>query len=130
MKILIGIDGSNASRQAFEIGLQHARAMDAGIHLVTSMEKGDEGDIDTIQSAERHLDRLLEECAAEGIDGEKHLLIRGLSPGEDLVEFAKEKDVAEVVIGVRRRSKVGKIVFGSTAQYVILRAPCPVVSVK
>ena len=130
MKILIGIDGSNASRQAFEIGLQHARAMDASIHLVTSMEKGGEGDIDTIQGAEQHLDRLLEECAAEGIDGQKHLLIRGLSPGEDLVEFAKEKDVGEVVIGVRRRSKVGKIVFGSTAQYVILRAHCPVVSVK
>ena len=130
MKILIGSDGSNASRQAFEIGLQHARAMDASIHLVTSMEKGGEGDIDIIQGAEQHLDRLLEECTAEGIDGQKHLLIRGLSPGEDLVEFAKEKDVAEVVIGVRRRSKVGKIVFGSTAQYVILRAPCPVVSVK
>ena len=47
-----------------------------------------------------------------------------------LVEFADQNDIIEIVIGVRRRSKVGKLLFGSTAQYVILTAPCPVVSVK
>jgi nucleotide-binding universal stress UspA family protein len=57
-------------------------------------------------------------------------LVRGLRPGEDLVQFAKENGIDEIIIGVRRRSKVGKLVFGSTAQYVILNAPCPVVSVK
>ncbi|MGW8186758.1 MAG: universal stress protein, partial [Desulfobacterales bacterium] len=57
-------------------------------------------------------------------------LVRGLSPGEDLVQFAKENRIDEIIIGVRRRSKVGKLVFGSTAQFVILNAPCPVVSVK
>jgi len=52
------------------------------------------------------------------------------STGEDLVNHAKDKDIDEIIIGVRRRSKVGKLVFGSTAQYVILEAPCPVVAVK
>jgi nucleotide-binding universal stress UspA family protein len=33
-------------------------------------------------------------------------------------------------VGVKRRSKVGKILMGSTAQFVVLQAPCPVVSVK
>ena len=41
-----------------------------------------------------------------------------------------QAQVEEIIIGVRRRSKVGKLLFGSTAQYVILNAPCPVVSVK
>jgi nucleotide-binding universal stress UspA family protein len=58
------------------------------------------------------------------------LSVRGLEAGEDLVQLAEEKKVDEIVIGVRRRSKVGKIIFGSTAQYVILNAPCPVVTVK
>ena len=61
---------------------------------------------------------------------ETHLLMRGRTPCEDLVWFAEENQVEEIVIGVKRRSKVGKMVFGSTAQYVILNAPCPVVSVK
>jgi nucleotide-binding universal stress UspA family protein len=58
------------------------------------------------------------------------LLIRGLSAGEDLVEFANENEVDEIIVGVKRRSKVGKLLMGSTAQYVILQAECPVVTVK
>jgi nucleotide-binding universal stress UspA family protein len=58
------------------------------------------------------------------------LLIRGLAPGEDILEFAKESNVDEIIVGVKRRSKVGKLLMGSTAQYVILQAPCPVVTVK
>ncbi|MFZ1956497.1 MAG: universal stress protein, partial [Desulfobacterales bacterium] len=59
-----------------------------------------------------------------------HLLIRGLAPGEDLVRFAKENDVDLMVVGVKRRSKVGKLLMGSTAQFVIIKAPCPVLSIK
>jgi nucleotide-binding universal stress UspA family protein len=61
---------------------------------------------------------------------EVRLSVRGLETGEDLVEYAKENQIDQIIIGVRRRSKVGKLVFGSTAQFVILEAPCPVVSVK
>jgi nucleotide-binding universal stress UspA family protein len=53
-----------------------------------------------------------------------------MAPGEDLVQFAKDNKVDEIVVGVKRRSKVGKILMGSTAQFVVLQAPCPVVSVK
>jgi len=58
------------------------------------------------------------------------LLVRGLRPGEDMVQFAGENKVDEIVIGIKRRSKMGKLLFGSTAQYVILHATCPVVTVK
>ena len=61
---------------------------------------------------------------------EQKLLVRGLSPEEDLVQFAGENKVDEIVIGIKRQSKVGKLLFGSTAQYVILDATCPVVTVR
>ena len=64
------------------------------------------------------------------ISCESVLSVRGLEAGEDLVQLADENKVDEIIIGVRRRSKVGKLLFGSTAQFVILHAPCPVVSVK
>ena len=81
-------------------------------------------------NAEHELGRVNRALTDENILSEPHLLVRGLSPGEDLVQFAKEYGIDEIIIGVRRRSKVGKLVFGSTAQFVILNAPCPVVSVK
>ena len=56
--------------------------------------------------------------------------VRGLEAGEDLVQLANERQVDEIIIGLRRKSKVGKLIFGSTAQYVVLNAPCPVVTVK
>ena len=56
--------------------------------------------------------------------------VRRLEAGEDLVQLADEHKADEIVIGVRRRSKVGKLIFGSTAQYVVLNASCPVVTVK
>ncbi|MEJ2284271.1 MAG: universal stress protein [Desulfobacterales bacterium] len=53
-----------------------------------------------------------------------------MSPGEDLVQFVKDREIDELIVGVKRRSKVGKLIFGSNAQYIILMAPCPVVAVK
>ena len=57
-------------------------------------------------------------------------LARGLTPGEDLVQFAEEKQIDHIFLGIEKRSRVGKLLLGSTAQYIILNAPCPVTTVK
>ena len=58
------------------------------------------------------------------------LLIREVGAGEALVEYAAEKEYEELIIGVKKRSRVEKLLLGSNAQYIILNAPCPVLSVK
>ena len=50
--------------------------------------------------------------------------------GSSIVELAREVDADRVVVGGRRRSPTGKAVFGSTAQKVLLSAPCPVTFVR
>ena len=94
------------------------------------MEKGTENQREDIEQAERGLEWAKSLFEENGITCHTHLLIRGLGPGEDLVDFAEENKVDEIVVGVKRSSKVGKLLMGSTAQYVILKAKCPVVSVK
>ncbi len=130
MKILVGYDGSNSAREALHLAVIHAKAFGADVEVVTSMLRGDEGHREEIQDAEGGLAYAEELFREKGLACNTHLLIRGLSPGEDIVKFAEEKTVDEIIMGVKRRSKVSKILMGSTAQYVILKAPCPVVTVK
>ncbi|MFH1102652.1 MAG: universal stress protein [Pseudomonadota bacterium] len=130
MKIMVGLDDATISEKMLNLAKKHANAFGGDIELVISMETGDEEDQAKIKQAEEYLEKKKRILEADHIRCNTHLLIRGLTPGEDLVEFAKEKKVEEVIVGVRRKSKVGKLVFGSTAQYVILHAHCPVVSVK
>jgi len=83
-----------------------------------------------IDKAESRLEKVKKQFTGDEISCETHASVSYQSAGEDLVSFAKENDVDEIIIGVKRRSKVGKLVFGSNAQYIILEAPCPVLSVK
>ena len=80
--------------------------------------------------AKSSLESAQKALAKEGISSEIHLLIRGLEPGEDIVNFAKEIEADFIVVGIGRTSRVGKMFFGSNAQYVILEASCPVITVK
>ncbi len=130
MKIIVGYDGSNSAKEALNLAKTHAKVFDASLDVITSMEKGTEGQREQIEQAERGLQWAKSLFDENEISCNTHLLIRGLAPGEDLVEFAEENKADEIIVGVKRRSKVGKLLMGSTAQYVILQASCPVVSVK
>lgn len=130
MKIMVGLDDSEVSVKVLDLAMRHAKAFGAQLDLVLSMEKGDESEQEAIRVAEDLLEKRKQTVEASGLRCTTHLLIRGMTPGEDLVQFAKENGAEEIVIGVRRKSKVGKLMFGSTAQHVILKAPCPVVTIK
>lgn len=130
MKIMVAFDGTNVSKEALRVASEYALAFNAKLYIVNSMFGGPELQRDEIIKHENELDFVQSEFIDAKIPCENHLSIRGIEAGEDLVQFAKEKEVDLIVIGVRRRSKVGKLVSGSTAQYVILKAACPVLSVK
>ena len=130
MKILVGFDGTNAAKEAIALAEHHARVFGATIILAYSMVGGPEVPRRDFEIAENSLEHEKSVLLEKKAPCETIMSVRGLEAGEDLVQLAGEHQADEVIVGVRRRSKVGKIIFGSTAQYVILNAPCPVVTVK
>ena len=130
MKFMVGYDASESAKDALELSKKHAKAFGAEIHLVASMDKGTDTNLMGIEKIETALQYAQESVAEENIVCQQHLLIRGLTPGEDLVEYIRENDIDAVFLGIHRRSKIGKLLMGSTAQYVILEAPCPVITIR
>ena len=129
MKILIAYDKNITTSKVMDEALSRAKKLGAYVYLVRTCSS----DIKQIEIG--RLENRLNEVGKEvfeknGVECETHILIRGLAPGEDIVSYAREKQVDEIIIGIKNRSKVGKLVFGSTAQHVILKAHCPVLSVK
>ena len=130
MKILVGYDESRSADEALGLAQKHGKALGASIIIVRSLEQGPELKKEDIDRAESKLEKLKTPFKAEDIPCETQVTVSVQSAGEDLVNYAKDNGIDEIYIGVKKRSKVGKLVFGSTAQYVILEAPCPVMAVK
>jgi len=130
MKIMVGYKGTNVGKDLMDIAVKHARAFGGQILIVTSLVGGDKTERQKIVEAEKNLEQAKAYFDDFGLKSDTHLLIRGFDAGEDLVKFAREKNVDEIILGVKSRSKVGKLIFGSTAQVVILEAHCPVLTVK
>ncbi|PRY56088.1 universal stress protein family protein [Knoellia remsis] len=76
------------------------------------------------------LQKALDDLTGQGVDVETRQLVRGNEPAEDLIAAAEELDAELIVIGLRRRTPVGKLILGSNAQRILLDAPCPVLAVK
>lgn len=76
------------------------------------------------------VNRLRERFGAAGVAIEMQQLVRGKEPAEEIVTVADELDASLIVIGLRRRTPTGKLLFGSQAQRILLDARCPVLSVK
>ena len=130
MNLMVGYDGSRSSRSALDLAVSYAKAFTGKLLVIASMSKGTEAINDQIKAMEQDLEKVKGRLENENIPCETHLLIHGMTPGEDLLTYAEEKGIDKIIIGIRRRSKVGKLVFGSNAQYIILHAPCPVTTVK
>ena len=130
MNFLVGYDNSKATINALETAKKYGLAFNAKIHILTSTPYGPELETAEYEETKATLERLKNDFRAEGIACETHMITRSLSPGEDLIDFAKHHAIDKIIIGTKKKSKIGKLLMGSTAQYVVLEAECPVVVVK
>ena len=130
MKFLVAYSGSAEAKAALRLAVEHASLFKAKVFVITSMEGGQSekpADIARVNQELKQVRQLLDDAS---LDHEVHETARGLTPGEDIVRFAKDNEIDQIYVGIEKRSRTRKLLLGSTAQYIILKATCPVTTIK
>ena len=129
-KFVVAYNGSDVAKAALSLARDSAELLGAHVFVITSRVGGTGEKVEDIGKASQELDFAEKFLKEKGISCSGRQLVRGMSPGEDLVNFARENEVDQIFVGVEKRSRTQKIILGSNAQYIILKAPCPVVSIN
>ena len=128
--VVVGYVPTAEGRAALRTAADECRLRNARLIVINSNRGGK--DLDSVEAAryEQELTAVRGERDAAGVANEVRQLVRGLEPAEDLIAVAEEVAADFIVIGLRRRTPVGKLILGSNAQRILLDAPCPVLAVK
>jgi nucleotide-binding universal stress UspA family protein len=128
--IVVGYVPKPEGKAALRRAAEEAKLRGSRLVVVNSHRGGREFDRDDAIESETQLAEVKSELEGLGVPHDVRQLVRGMDPAEDLVNVAAEVDAELIIIGLRRRSPVGKLILGSNAQRVLLDAPCPVLAVK
>ena len=116
-RIVVGYSSQPEGRAALSRALSEAKLRRAALVIVNT-------------SPEVAADDLVDQLAASGTPYEIKATTGGQDSAEELITAAEATGADFIVIGLRRRSPVGKLLLGSNAQRVLLDAACPVLAVK
>lgn len=132
MKILVGYTPTPEGRAALRSAAAEARLRGAALVIVyyvrVAVARGDVGK--EFRAAEAELEQRRVEFQREGLTVTVRSAMGVRSASSEVLDIAEAEDVELIVIGLRKRSPVGKLVMGSAAQEILLAADCPVLAVK
>jgi len=128
--IVVGYVPKPEGEAALQKGIAEARLRDARLVVVNSHRGGQEFDGPAASRAESDLEAVRATLDESGVPYDIRQLVRGFEPAEDLISIADANKAELIVIGLRRRTPVGKLILGSNAQRILLDAHCPVMAVK
>lgn len=126
--VVVGYVPKPEGHAAVRAAVAEARLRQASLVVVNSHRGGD--DNGTAAEHEHELDAVRGVLDESGVSYEVRQLGGGFEPAEDLLSIAESSGADLIVIGLRRRSPVGKLILGSNAQRILLDAHCPVLAVK
>jgi nucleotide-binding universal stress UspA family protein len=130
MSVIVGYIPTREGRAALRAAQAEALRRRTALVVVNSQRGGPGFDATESQRFERELEAVGRELDEAGIEHEVRQLVLGNDPADDLIEVAGGAQGQLIVIGLRRRTPVGKLILGSNAQRILLEARCPVLAVK
>jgi nucleotide-binding universal stress UspA family protein len=127
MTIVVAYAPRPEGQAALEKGIEIAMRRNEHLLVVNATPgNGDDESMAGAQDVER-IERLL---AQKGLNAEFKQFGRGKSAVEEIETLVGTLPVSLLVIGIRKRSPVGKLIMGSVAQELLLSVACPVLAVK
>lgn len=127
---MVGFVSKPEGRAAVRRGIDEAKLRGSRLVVLNSHRGGREFDAEKAIEVEHGLEEVRAELEASGVEHDIRQLVRGQEVAEDVVAVAEETGADLIVIGLRRRTPVGKLLLGSNAQRILLDAPCAVLAVK
>lgn len=113
-------------------------ALDKGIELAKSRNEhlvvvnaGPGGNTDDPSLADaQDFERVEQLLINSGLNAEAKQFVRGKNAVDEIQALVDAMPVSMLIIGLRKRSPVGKLIMGSVAQELLLNISCPVLAVK
>jgi len=128
--IVVGYVPTKEGRAALSRAVEEAELRRDKLIVINSNRGGRDLDAEEARESEEELQRVQDHLEGSGLEVDVRQLVRGNEPAEDLIAVANDVDADLIVIGLRRRTPVGKLILGSNAQRILLDAPCAVLAVK
>jgi nucleotide-binding universal stress UspA family protein len=128
VSVVVGYVPNERGRGALAAAVEETRFR-GGPLVVVNTTRADRL-VDPRYAQEEALVELKQLLAGSGVDHELRHFTSSDTPAADILGVAREVGAILIVIAVRHRTPVGKLLLGSTAQTVLLDAPCPVLAVR
>ena len=128
MTIVVAYVARPEGQAALDKGIEISKRRNERLVVVNASPGGpkeDEAMID-VQESER-VEKLLQTA---GVDAQFKQFVRGKSAVEEINDLVESVQASVLIIGLRKRSPVGKLIMGSVAQELLLTVSCPVLAVK
>lgn len=134
MKILLFCKNTDGNTKAMQIAVEQAKAFDASVQMVSCVadKPGVPNEVteEAVKKAEKKmLDYVVDIFDPAGITCNPEVILTAATIGEEIVRYADRIAADTIIMSIQKRSKIGKMVFGSNSQIIILDAPCKVITV-
>lgn len=128
MTILVAYVPRPEGEAALEKGIEIAKRRQERLVVVNASVGGKQ--VDPSMAEVRDVERVEALLAESGLDAEFKQFVRGQNAVAEIEALVDSLQASVLIIGLRKRSAVGKLILGSVAQELLLSVPCPVLAVK